>query len=1183
MPKKVTVLPVGNADKGQAPALTQPEPAASGLDAKPPIEETTLNPKVAMEAMVKEFRSKVFRNNKEHISHELEVRFTKRLTKLDYDNVVQALYKSGYKCDVPDGVHILRIMPEKEFVNKKDEVMKSKKRIDVIGIELVEEYCRLNDDLKTLVKSPKVTPGQINFTIKSNASKPVDFKDFNFRVSYQIENNSYPNNPVNAEILDEWSNLKKTYRYLNRVRFHHPELPFFADLSIVRTSRTKNRNYVPKYSVKEAEVFSNQESYEIEIEVNNKNIPEGSSVETLLKQIRKQIRIVLSAFQGTNYPIGNIETKAVLDEYMEVIHGPNYDKTVPIRNRNFIGPSTVTLTQNSFLDPDTNLKNIMKNYCVTDKADGLRSLLFISSNGRLYMIDMNMNVIFTGMHLGNKEMKKTFEKTILDGEYVKYGKDGNVINLFAVFDIYYDHGQCVSTLFFNRYLTEETPEQQYRYDLMVNLVDKLCADIESITGQDVSDDSSCVFNLRPKKFLMNPDNIFQVCKHFLENMQDDYNSLFEYNTDGLIFTPINAAVGGEPGNKSMGKLLHKQTWEYSFKWKDTRFNTIDFLVKVKKTGNNEDDIQTYVDETLGLDKIKKYKTLVLHCGYSKEQHGFLTNPFIHMIHDSLPTYVDPDDEDLYKPVPFTPTLPSDNDAKYCNIFLDDNGSMRTLEGDYFEENTIIEFSYDKNREGNFKWQPLRVRYDKTSELLSNAKHKGYGNDYRTANGVWTSINYPIDREMLMTGKNIPITSIMDDDVYYNKGSKKSYTKSLRDFHNLYVKKMLIVGASKMVEGNRKYLIDYAVGKAGDLSKWKDARLDFIFGIDVHRDNIENHIDGACARYLNDKMKFKFPEKFRPKAMFITGNSEHNIRDGSAFASDDTTSKTPPTGIPTKASEISKAIFGNGTKDKDILGKGVYDLYGYGEEGFHISSCQFALHYFFKDNNTVHNFLRNVSECTKLNGYFIGTCYDGQSIFNLLKDKEKGESFVLNNTSSGAKIVEITKDYNQEGFHPDITSIGYRILVFQETINKQFAEYLVNFEYLTTLLGHYGFEIISNDVAKSVHIPNGTGLFKDLFENMEKEINRPNNSRIRASYGTSMNMTAEEKQVSFLNRYFVFKKVRDVKASDIMNVMTETSATTSHTNLDVTEVSIPPAGEVLKTNIKIKRPRVIKKVGKQIEI
>ena len=74
------------------------------------------------------------------------------------------------------------------------------------------------------------------------------------------------------------------------------------------------------------------------------------------------------------------------------------------------------------------------------------------------------------------------------------------------------------------------------------------------------------------------------------------------------------------------------------------------------------------------------------------------------------------------------------------------------------------------------------------------------------------------------------------------------------------------------------LIDYAVGKAGDLPKWIDSKLGFVFGIDLSRDNINNRKDGACARYLKAGKKF---HKI-PNALFLHGDSGKNIRKGDAY-------------------------------------------------------------------------------------------------------------------------------------------------------------------------------------------------------------------------------------------------------------------------------------------------------------
>ena len=58
------------------------------------------------------------------------------------------------------------------------------------------------------------------------------------------------------------------------------------------------------------------------------------------------------------------------------------------------------------------------------------------------------------------------------------------------------------------------------------------------------------------------------------------DGLFDYETDGLIFTPANKGVA----SNILGKTPppRKITWTSSFKWKPKEFNTIDFLVTTKK-------------------------------------------------------------------------------------------------------------------------------------------------------------------------------------------------------------------------------------------------------------------------------------------------------------------------------------------------------------------------------------------------------------------------------------------------------------------------------------------------------------------------------------------------------------------------------------------------------------------------
>jgi hypothetical protein len=404
--------------------------------------------------------------------------------------------------------------------------------------------------------------------------------------------------------------------------------------------------------------------------------------------------------------------------------------------------------------------------------------------------------------------------------------------------------------------------------------------------------------------------------------------------------------------------------------------------------------------------------------------------------------------------------------------------------------------------------------------------------------------------MICTGINIPDV-LVSEDKYYNTPSGKMMTTAMKNFHNLYVKKLLIRSVAK--QGDT--LVDFACGKAGDLPKWIGAKLSFVFGIDISKDNLENRLDGACARFLNAKKI----NKHIPYALFVNGNSAFNIQTGAAMLND-------------KATQITKAVFGKGPKESDKIGKGVARQYGVGESGFDVASCQFASHYFFENPETLQGFLRNIAECTKLNGYFIGTAYDGKMIFNMLNKTKTGESVQI--IEDGKKIWEITKGYGSDQFEDDSSSIGYRIDVFQESINQTISEYLINFDYFNRVLENYGFKLMNRDEAKQLGLPESTGLFSELFGIMEQDI-KSNKSKSK-EYGDAINMTAFEKKISFLNRYFVYKKMREVNISKIQLDLSEYSAYDNNIN----KVETKQAVTVARTTTAKLKP-VVKKLTRKI--
>jgi hypothetical protein len=213
----------------------------------------------------------------------------------------------------------------------------------------------------------------------------------------------------------------------------------------------------------------------------------------------------------------------------------------------------------------------------------------------------------------------------------------------------------------------------------------------------------------------------------------------------------------------------------------------------------------------------------------------------------------------------------------------------------------------------------------------------------------------------------------------------------------------------------------------------------------------------------------------------------------------------------------------------------------------VGSCQFALHYFFANNDSLQGFLRNVSECVKEGGYFIGTCYDGKKIFEALKDKKRGESSIIIQEGD-SKVWEIIKEYDSQLFTPDESSIGYAINVYQETINKYFREYLVNFDYLVRVMENYGFKPLTASEAKEIGLPDGIGNFKQLYK-------------------PSYRMSADERKISYFNNYFVFKKVRQVDAGKVKLSLSDESANEIKLNIEDT--------------IKIRKP--IKKKKKKLVI
>lgn len=1024
---------------------------------------------------------------------ELEVRFGgargfTRLAGADCDRVVGRLRSLGFA--IRPTQHILRIQPAKRAGAPRG----PRPRAEIQGLRDISVYC----DTNQLPREDEAMA--VRFETKSLLDPnlgPVDNQEFEFRTSLQLEKDLPKTSRVVRELAKDWEVTEKQYRYISRAVLESPEYPVKVDMSVVKSAHGRGMT--------EAGLLEAPVSYEIEIEVLGQKVGVGTPYATsdqLQAALRRVCTFVLQGIQGTNYPVAKSVRVGVLAAYADLI-GMKGGPRGGLGSWAFAGPSSVTLQVDNItnVNPAATIPNVRTDYTVTDKADGDRKLLYVAKDGRVFLINTNMEAQFSGATTSAK-----FAGTLLDGEHIPHSKDGSHLNLYAAFDLYWENGKSVRDLPF---VGERSDGG--RLGRLNNIVSAM-----TLTGPRGDVDTASPMDIMVKTFKVTSDarSIFECSQQILRKQRDGG---FEYETDGLIFTPSNFAVGamekGAPASRPK-----KSAWGASFKWKPPEQNTIDFLVMMKKTPGGTQDVVRNIFQD-GLDtgaaqQLTQYKTAILCVGKDTSRGG--ANPCQEMLEgrdagDEIARRVAAKggQQDSYKPAKFFPTQPYDPEAGECNLLLSpgegESKVMRAESGETIEDMSIVEFRYDPAKDGAWRWVPLRVRHDKTAELRAGGRN--YGNNERVANSNWRSLHNPVTVNMLETGAGIP-DELADDDVYYNRRGRSNATRALRDFHNKYVKHTLIVGAVK--PGGT--IIDLAAGKAGDLPKWTDAKASFVLGIDISRDNVHNPKDGACARYL----RYKASMPSLPGALFLPGDSSQNVREGVAYSS-------------TKSRTLSAAIFGQGQKRKTSLGPMVYDHYGVGANGFGTCSMQFALHYVWSGPRELQGFLRNVAETTAQDGFFIGTCFDGDKLFQLLRSKNEGES--VRYMDGDTKLWELTKRYDRDTYAPDASCLGYAVDVFQESINKSFREFLVNPGYLTRLLENYGFAPATLEEAKAMGLPRAMGGFEELFRQMESSISA--NPGLSRRYGSAMNMGARERDISFLNMYFVYKKVRSVDAREVM--------------------------------------------------
>jgi SAM-dependent methyltransferase len=321
--------------------------------------------------------------------------------------------------------------------------------------------------------------------IQKDKIKTLDIKKYNIRLALSREN------IVNIKN----SNRSNFARYKERISKFSKDNLWRYDFTKVYEIRIKDKNDIKKWSE-----LKTPDRYEIEVEFLNKNVKNLNDI------ILKQLEYIVSIINDKNtYTRNNMLTE--LYNNLDNIKKNGVTNLIfrDITNQ----PKTLEIQYISL---------IKENYCVTEKNDGQRCLLFKSDlNNKFYLVNHNLQF----------ELIKTEEEielgiTLLDCEYIP--ENNNIIILDVL-------------LFNNDKLYDENLFD--RLSIIDNFI-KLCS---NKIGK---------YNLLKKKFYSS--NIFNDSNTILKNEKK--------NIDGLIYIPIN-----------------KKYFNKTFKWKPEKFNTIDFLVK----------------------------------------------------------------------------------------------------------------------------------------------------------------------------------------------------------------------------------------------------------------------------------------------------------------------------------------------------------------------------------------------------------------------------------------------------------------------------------------------------------------------------------------------------------------------------------------------------------------------------
>ena len=700
----------------------------------------------------------------------------------------------------------------------------------------------------------------------------------------------------------------------------------------------------------------------------------------VLKSFARNIEPLVAAYQGSPFLLSDSDIQRYRMEFEQM-------------KMRFVNPVTMDRTHLCADRPH----NILQGYTVTNKADGERCMLVVMRDSRVVRITRPGSITWTGLtatkdvHIGD----------VLDGEYLADR------NLYCIFDVYAYRGKNVQRL------PLMTTDDDITKDPLKSRLG--CA---HLFVQDLRKDFKTMVSKTPvrieTKLFLAGDNAAME-----KAIQTILDTQFEYPTDGLIFTPRASPVAPVTDRKG-------DTWLRVYKWKPASQNSIDFLVRYAPG-------ETY-------DTVLKQRVVKGTLYVSRTPNSDIVYPCETITGEYTPPTLPPDlqviaDTRDRVPSPFQPSIPKAPDANQILLPLNAKGVPVDNEGQRIEDNTIIECARDID---HGRWNVLRTRYDKTYQYRVLGQ-PNFGNDIGVAESIWTNIHNPVTDAMIRSVHSAPPNDTFEDDLYY-RDSLEARDRVLRDvysFHNK-IKEQLYHSAVKAGDT----LLELAVGRAGDLQKWRKTKPSKIVGFDLASGNLDSPRQGACVRYIKESAKSKLPP-----ALFIVGDMTQPL-----LQQDNRYIRMLNKEEPAPTPYLEKFV---GLTEFDVI------------------SCQFAIHYACESEETFRTFVGNLTRHGK--GLFFGTCMDGQAVYSLLLGKN-GHIFRSDTQVFG----EVTKEYADGAGWTE--EFGKAILVKLESFERPMKEYLVPFGKVTDILRENGYELVNTTMFSDYYAQQAEYTFSQDHQN-----------------------------------------------------------------------------------------------------